>query len=57
MDRLTITHPDQVFLLQEAIEQFLSRTPPRMLRIHELGQDLLDQLTKSDESDTPTPAT
>lgn len=56
---LTIDSVDQVFLLQEAIEQFLDRVPPRLDRMHDHGQRLLDrlaQLTNSIQAERLPPA-
>jgi len=57
---LTIDSVDQIFLLQEAIEQFLEKVPPRLDRLHDHGQRLLDRLahmTDSLQDYHSTPAT
>lgn len=56
---LTIDSVDQIFLLQEAIEQFLDRVPLRLDRVHDHGQRLLNRLAQitdsiQDERLTPT---
>jgi uncharacterized membrane protein len=42
---LAIDHRDQLWLLEEAIEQFIERLPPtKVPRLHQHGQSLLSRL-------------
>jgi hypothetical protein len=57
---LAIDHRDQLWLLEEAIEQFLDRLPPtRVPRLRQQGQALLSQITNLSRTlqvDEQTPA-